>query len=141
MEVYMNDMSKKITNELVQFQTLAYQCTCLVNHLNREGDTEDKFFEFQNRVFAIVDKINKCELDFSAKDIILINQIKKFIIERYKQESIMTEMIRGDDKMNELFDKKIIEVDALFSQLKSVNNSLILKKMLLRKNFTLKTFL
>ena len=58
-------------------------------------------------------------MEFSAKDIILINQIKKFIIEHYRKESILAEMIRGDDQLNELFDNKIIEVDEIFSQLKS----------------------
>lgn len=115
----MKERNKKIVAELIQFQTVGFQCKGLINYLVGEGDTGDKFIEFQNHVFSIVDKINKEDFSFTAKDVIFINNIKKLIIERYKQESLIAQIIRGDDLLNDVFDKKIIEIHDLFSDLKN----------------------
>lgn len=116
----MNERNKRIAAELIQFQTLGFQCKCLVNHFSHSDCMDENFLEFQSRVFTIVDKVSNGNLKFSAKEIVFINNIKKLIIERYKQESLMAEMINNNSELNEMFDKKIVEIHDLFSVLKEL---------------------
>lgn len=118
----MTDRNKRIVAELIQFQTSAYGSKILANYIFENENSDNQFNEFQNKLFTIVEKINSNELKFTAQEIIFIGNVRTLIIEKYKQEALTLELIRGDTKLSELYDKKIIEIYDLFSDLKDLEN-------------------
>lgn len=118
----MTDRNKRIVAELIQFQTSAYGSKILANYIFENENSDNQFNDFQNKIFTIVDKINSNELKFTAQEIIFIGNVRTLIIQKYKQEALMLELIRGDNKLSEMYDKKIIEVYDIFSDLKEIES-------------------
>lgn len=116
----MTDRNKRITEELIMLQTAGYGSKMLANHIFPSENNDLKFREFQGRLFEIVDKVNNGILSFTKQEIAFIGSVKMLIIAKYKHEAEMSKLIREDDILSEMYDRKIVEVEDLFSDFKQL---------------------
>lgn len=116
----MSNFREKISKELINFQTTSHYCKSLANYLFAETvDNNDyRFAIFQSDIFSIIDKLNDEDLKFTSTEALLIEKLKTLIIKQYQLDVIIMEAVRNDDLLNESYDRKIVEVNEMFADLK-----------------------